>query len=104
MRYEWDEAKSPAQPAASRRHLIQSSGPGLRGRTLSRSSGPHRSKDGRAALARPRRGSGWGGARAVLVVIHVYREDHEGEEVIRIISARAAEKTEVRRYQEQAMD
>ena len=31
-------------------------------------------------------------------------EDHHGEEVIRIISARRAEKHEIRRYQEQAMD
>jgi uncharacterized protein len=32
------------------------------------------------------------------------REDHHGEEIIRIISARAAEKYEIRRYQEEAMD
>jgi uncharacterized DUF497 family protein len=44
---------------------------------------------------------GW---RAVLLVVHVYREDYRGEEIIRIISARAAEKHEIRRYQEQAMD
>ena len=44
------------------------------------------------------------GTAAVLLVVHVYREDNHGEEVIRIISARAAEKREVRRYQEQAMD
>ena len=42
--------------------------------------------------------------RAVLLVVHAYREDHYGEETIRIISARAAEKHEIRRYQEQAMD
>jgi len=41
---------------------------------------------------------------AVLLVVHAYREDHYGEEIIRIISARAAEKHEIRRYQEQAMD
>jgi uncharacterized DUF497 family protein len=41
---------------------------------------------------------------AVLLVVHAYREDHDGEEIIRIISARAAEKHETRRYQEQAMD
>jgi uncharacterized DUF497 family protein len=41
---------------------------------------------------------------AVLLVVHCYREDNHGEEVIRIISARAAEKHEIRRYQEQAMD
>jgi uncharacterized DUF497 family protein len=38
----------------------------------------------------------------VLLVVHIYREDEHGEEIIRIISARAAEKHEVRRYQEQA--
>ena len=43
-------------------------------------------------------------ARAVLLVVHAYQEDHHGEEIIRIISARAAEKHEIRRYQEQAMD
>jgi hypothetical protein len=44
------------------------------------------------------------GTEAVLVVIHVYRESRNGEEIIRIISARRAEKHERRRYQEQAMD
>ena len=43
-------------------------------------------------------------AAAVLLVIHVYREDYRGEEITRIISARSAEKHEIRRYQEQAMD
>jgi hypothetical protein len=41
---------------------------------------------------------------AVLLVVHAYREDCHGEEIIRIISARRAEKHEIRRYQEQAMD
>jgi uncharacterized DUF497 family protein len=41
---------------------------------------------------------------AILLVVHAYREDAYAEEVIRIISARRAEKHEVRRYQEQAMD
>lgn len=41
---------------------------------------------------------------AALLVVHTYREDRYGEEVIRIISARRAEKHEIRRYQEQAMD
>jgi len=40
----------------------------------------------------------------VLLVVHAYREDCHGEEIIRIISARRAEKHEIRRYQEQAMD
>jgi hypothetical protein len=41
---------------------------------------------------------------AVLLVVHAYREDHHGEEIIRIISARQAEMHEIRRYQEQAVD
>ena len=44
------------------------------------------------------------GVGAVLLVVHVYREDNRGEEIVRIISARAAEKHEIRRYQEQRMD
>jgi uncharacterized DUF497 family protein len=44
------------------------------------------------------------GPHAVLLVVHAYREDHHGEENIRIISARAAEKHEIRRYREQATD
>ena len=41
----------------------------------------------------------------VLLVVHTYREETaNGEEIIRIISARRAEKHEIRRYQEQAMD
>ncbi|MGA2133969.1 MAG: BrnT family toxin [Bryobacteraceae bacterium] len=43
-------------------------------------------------------------AEAVLLVVHVYREDYRGEEIIRIISARAAENHEIRRYWEPAMD
>jgi len=44
------------------------------------------------------------GVSAVLLVVHVYRENRHGEEIIRIISARVAEKHEYRRYQEQEMD
>ena len=57
------------------------------------------------------------GIGAVLIVAHVYRyptdvdlsagtpgEDRNGEEVIRIISARAAEADEIRRYQEQEVE
>jgi len=40
----------------------------------------------------------------VLLVVHAYRENRYGEEIIRIISARRAEKYELRRYQKQAMD
>jgi len=41
---------------------------------------------------------------AVLLVVHAYREDFDGEEIIRIISARRADKNEYRRYQEQEVD
>lgn len=41
---------------------------------------------------------------AILLVVHAFREDVHGEEVIRIISARRAEKHEIRRYQKQTMD
>jgi uncharacterized DUF497 family protein len=44
------------------------------------------------------------GVAAVLLVVHAYREDSYGEEIIRIISARRADKNEYRRYQEQAVD
>jgi uncharacterized DUF497 family protein len=40
----------------------------------------------------------------VLLVVHAYRERQHGEEIIRIISARKADKHDVRRYQEQKMD
>jgi len=40
----------------------------------------------------------------VLLVVHVYREDENGEEFIRIISARKASPDEFRRYQEQEVD
>lgn len=42
--------------------------------------------------------------KAVLLVVHVYREDQNGEEIIRIISARRAGPDDVRRYQEQTVD
>jgi uncharacterized DUF497 family protein len=44
------------------------------------------------------------GGAVVLPVVHVYREDTDGDEITRIISARRAEKNEIRRYQEQEMD
>jgi uncharacterized DUF497 family protein len=44
------------------------------------------------------------GGFAVYYVVHVYREYTDGKEIIRIISAREAEKSEVRRYLEQASD
>ena len=43
-------------------------------------------------------------AAAVLIVVQAYKEHHNDEEIVRIISARRAEKHEVRRYREQEMD
>ena len=43
-------------------------------------------------------------AAILLVVAHVYREDQYGEEIIRIISAREAEKRDIRRYKAQTLD
>jgi len=43
-------------------------------------------------------------AAVVLPVVHIYGEETDGEEITRIISARAAEKREIRRYQEQKLD
>ena len=40
----------------------------------------------------------------VLLVVHVYREETNGEEITRIISARKAEKNDIRRYQEQEVE
>jgi uncharacterized DUF497 family protein len=43
-------------------------------------------------------------AAILLLVAHVYREDEYGEEIIRIIAAREADKRDVRGYQAQALD
>jgi uncharacterized DUF497 family protein len=40
----------------------------------------------------------------VFTIVYVYREDEDGEEIIRIISARRASPDEFRRYQEQEVD
>jgi hypothetical protein len=44
------------------------------------------------------------GAALIVLVAHVYREDNDGEETIRIISARRAGNNDVRRYQKQEVD
>jgi len=44
------------------------------------------------------------GSRLVLVVSHVYRKDSYGQEIIRIFSARPAQKRDLRRYQAQALE
>jgi uncharacterized DUF497 family protein len=77
VHYEWSEAKEPAESAKPQRHLI-------------------RTGDKTTFVFEDQ--------RTVLLVVHAYREDCHGEEIIRIISARQAEKHEVRRYQEQKMD
>jgi uncharacterized protein len=41
---------------------------------------------------------GLAGAEPLLVVVHVYREEEHGEEIVRIISARKARESESRRY------
>lgn len=41
---------------------------------------------------------------AVLLVVHVYREHLNEEEIIRIISAREADHQDIRRYQAQRLD
>ena len=42
------------------------------------------------------------GDAAIYLVVHIYREKEDGEETIRIISARDANKRESRRYFQQA--
>ena len=44
------------------------------------------------------------GTRVVLFVVHVYREELDGKEIVRIISARRADKHDLERYQEQETD
>ncbi len=36
----------------------------------------------------------------ILIVVHTFKEDHDGEEVVRIISARKATKREEKNYEE----
>jgi uncharacterized DUF497 family protein len=44
------------------------------------------------------------GGGNLLLVVHAYREDGDGEAIIRISSARRADKDEYRRYQKQEVD
>ena len=44
------------------------------------------------------------GTRVVLFVVHVYREELDGKEIVRIISARRADKHDLERYQAQETD
>ena len=67
-------------------------------------SGPRGRRNGRTTVAAIGAAHIEPGTSVVLLAVHVYREEDHGEEIIRIISARAAEEHEIRRYQEQAMD
>jgi hypothetical protein len=44
------------------------------------------------------------GVADFLLVVHAYRGDENGEEIIRIISARRASENDLRRYQEEEVD
>jgi hypothetical protein len=104
MRYEWDEAKNLRN---QRKHdgisfelaaLVFGDERGLvYADRIDGKTEEQRSHAIGAARIEPEAG-------AVLLVVHVYREAYRGEEIIRIVSARAAEKHEIRRYREQAMD
>lgn len=103
MRYEWDEAKNREN---QRKHdgisfelaaLVFQDERCLIGMDLEAKSGERRWH----ALGEARISSEHA---AVLLVVHTWRENSYGEEIIRIISARRAEKREIRRYQKQEMD
>jgi uncharacterized protein len=103
MRYEWDERKNREN---QRKHPGVSFGLAMlvfededRLIRLDRvdENGEQRWHAIGAVIPRP-------GTRAVLLVVHVYREDHNGEEIIRIISARRVGPDDVRGYQEQTVD
>lgn len=103
MRYEWDQRKS----LRNQQHhgisfeaaalVFEDQGCLVYPDRIDRSTGEQRWHALGAIRIEP-------GDAAVLVVVHVYREEQHGEEIIRIISARAAEKNEVRRYQRQSLD
>lgn len=103
MRYEWDERKNRAN---RRKHA----GISFEAATLVFQDPRCLIAPDRADETGERRWLAIGMAQiepntpAVLFVVHTYREDHDGEEIIRIVSARKAEKHERRRYQEQEVD
>ena len=103
MRYEWNEAKNRAN---QRKHdgisfeaatLVFEDERCLVGRDDIDETGEQRWHAIGAAQIEPE-------AATVLLVVHAYRESSHGEEIIRIISARRADKHEIRRYQEQDME
>ena len=97
MRFEWDEGKN---------QINQSKHDGLDFRTAARVF-----NDAKLVLAEGRIVDGeqrWHAigavAEALLFVVHTYREEDNGEEVIRIISAREANQRERRIYIQQAAE
>ena len=102
MRYDWDEAKNRLN---QRKHRISFEMAALAfedERCLVRpdrvdETGEQRWHAIGAARLSPR-------ASVVLLVVHVNREEIDGEEITRIISARRANKNEFRRYQKQEVD
>jgi uncharacterized DUF497 family protein len=103
VRYEWDESKNLLN---QRKHgvsfelaalVFEDEGCLIGPDRIDRETGEQRWHAIGAARIAP-------GTAAVLPVVHAYREDHYGEEIVRIISAREAEERDIRRYQESAMD
>jgi hypothetical protein len=95
MRFEWDEGKN---------QINQSKHDGLDFATAARVF-----NDAKIVLAKDRIVDGeqrWHAmgavSEALLLVVHTYREEDNGEEVIRIISAREANQRERRIYIQQA--
>jgi hypothetical protein len=96
-------AQEPAQSAQTQRHQFRSCTPGLADPHcifgLDRIDGIGEQRWHALGFASIDPGVG-----DLLLVAHVYREGDDGEEVIRIISARRASEDDFRRYQEQALD
>ena len=97
MRFEWDEGKN---------QINQSKHDGLDFATAARVF-----NDANIVLAKDRIVEGeqrWHAigavSEAVLLVVHTYREEENGEEIIRIISAREANQRERRIYIQQAAE
>jgi uncharacterized protein len=97
MRFEWEEGKN---------RVNQSKHDGLDFETAARVF-----NDPKVVLAKDRIVEGeqrWHAigsvSGAVLLVVHTYREEDDGEEIIRIISAREANQRERRVYLQQAAE
>ena len=97
MRFEWDEGKN---------RVNQAKHDGLDFETAARVF-----NDPKIVLAKDRIVEGeqrWHAigavAGALLLVVHTYREEDDGEEIIRIVSAREANQRERRIYIQQAAD